>query len=77
MSFALVAGVAAAVLCFSYGAITYVYRDAPRRGMDAGQWSGIVAVTLGTGLVAYLVLRDEPRSTGEGEERPGPEHGES
>jgi len=58
VSFALVAAVTAVVLAFTYAGITYVYRDAPRRGMDAGQWSGIVAVTLGTALFVYLAVRD-------------------
>ena len=59
MQFAIVAVAVGLVLAFVYGSITYVYRDAPPRGMDPGQWAGILALTVGLGLFAYLVVRDD------------------
>lgn len=73
MQFALVAGGVALALAYSYTTITYVYRDAPRRGMDAGQWSGIMAVTVGTALVVYLAVRDPIEEAGEGTSAADPE----
>lgn len=59
MQFALVAAAVGVVLAFTYGAITYVYRDAPRRGMDPGQWAGVMALTVGLGLLPYLLVRED------------------
>lgn len=76
MQFAIVAGTVALALLYSYATITYVYRDAPRRGMDAGQWSGIMAVTVGTAMVVYLAVREPIQDAERSEERgsaPDPE----
>lgn len=79
MQLAYVAGAVAVALVYSYATITYVYRDAPRRGMDAGQWSGIMAVTVGTAMVVYLAVRDPIRAPedrrGPDERRAGPDTG--
>jgi uncharacterized membrane protein len=57
LQFALVIATVAAVIAFAAGSITYVYRDAPRRGMDADQWAGVLALTFGLGIVLYLLKR--------------------
>lgn|GEM_PF-3367521 len=57
LQYALVAiGVGTLVLGV-WAAITYVYRDAPRRGMDGDQWAGVLAVTAGVGFLLYLYRR--------------------
>lgn len=53
----LVAGVVAVIVLFTWGSITYVYRDAPRRGMDGDQWAGVLALTVGLGIFLYLRRR--------------------
>ncbi|WP_248518048.1 hypothetical protein [Salinarchaeum laminariae] len=53
----LVAGVVAIIVLFTWGSITYVYRDAPRRGMDGDQWAGVLALTVGLGILLYLQRR--------------------
>lgn len=57
LQFALVIVTVAAVVAFAVGSITYVYRDAPRRGMDGDQWAGVLALTFGLGIVLYLLKR--------------------
>ncbi|AGN01105.1 hypothetical protein L593_05780 [Salinarchaeum sp. Harcht-Bsk1] len=57
MSYPLVAGTVALIVAFVWGSITYVYRDAPRRGMDGDQWAGVLALTLGLGVFLYLYRR--------------------
>ncbi|GAB3691653.1 hypothetical protein GCM10028857_29290 [Salinarchaeum chitinilyticum] len=47
----------AAVVLLTWGSITYVYRDAPRRGMDGDQWAGVLALTIGLGILLYLRRR--------------------
>jgi len=54
---ALVAAVVASIVVFAWASITYVYRDAERRGMDADQWAGVLALTAGFAIVLYLLKR--------------------
>jgi hypothetical protein len=57
LQFALVIATVAAIVAFAFGSITYVYRDAPRRGMDGDQWAGVLALSAGLGIVLYLLKR--------------------
>lgn len=65
VSLALVGAVVGAAILLVWGAITYVYRDAPRHGMNGDQWAGVVALTAGIGFFAYL-LRRRNREPGSG-----------
>lgn len=69
----LVAAVVGAVVLFAWASITYVYRDASRRGMDGDQWAGVLALTFGLGIVLYLYRRgpiQEPEESAQGPEEP-------
>jgi len=57
LQFALVIATVVALIAFVFVTITYVYRDAPRRGMNGDQWAGVLALTFGLGILLYLYKR--------------------
>lgn len=63
----IVGAVVGALVLFAWASITYVYRDAPRRGMDGDQWAGVLALSAGLGIVVYLLWRGPVQEPPEGE----------
>ena len=63
----LVATAVGVVVLFTWASITYVYRDAARRGMDGDQWAGVLALTFGLGILLYLYRRGPVQAPDEAE----------
>lgn len=74
MQYALVAIVICGYVLAIWAAITYVYRDAPSRGMDGDQWAGVLALTAGVGFFLYLYRRGA-RQQRRPEDDQGPSNG--